>query len=104
MLNKVHADYLSTVGTAMKSNPKRFWTYIIKTIKASSRMPCEMFLNNVMFSSSVDIVNGFNLFFKSVFKPKSFMCSLNSLLCSTVTDVPIFKIPLISAKEMKAKI
>ena len=103
MIKVLHDDYLIDVGTAIKNNPKRFWTYV-KSIRASSRLPIEMCLNNVMFSTTIDIVKGFNLFFKSVFKPKSFMRPLSSLLNLIYTDVPIFNIPTISTEEMRKRI
>ena len=103
MIKVLHDDYLADIGSAIKSNPKRYWSYV-KSLKATSRFPSEMFLNNVVFSTTADIVNGFNLFFKSVFKPKSYMRPLNLLTHLINTDVPIFKIPLISSEEMKQKL
>ena len=66
-----------------------------------------MIYNNEILTDSVAIATAFNAFFKSVFKPLTFLSSLSNYLLSFISDiydVPIFHIPFIDSDQMKNQI
>ena len=103
MQKELHAEFVINIGNSMKNNPKRFWGYV-KSVKASGNLPNVMKYNDLTFSTSQDIANAFNIFFKKVFKPKCFMSAFIRLKNYIFINVPIFKIPLQTPNGIKKKI
>lgn len=90
-----YTEYITDLGSQIKTNPKRFWSYV-KDLKVTKSLPNEMFLGTCHYDSYETIVNGFNTFFKSVFKSDP----LSTPFCE-LRDVPLFKIEPITCDEMK---
>ena len=94
-----HANFVERISDEMKDNPKRFWSYV-KTLKKSSDFPSFVTYNGVESSSLKDIVQVFCKYFESVFSAYS-----NDTFpsCPRV-DVPVFRVPEVSANDMKRQI
>ena len=48
MIKVIHDDYLADIGSAIKSNPTRYWSYV-KSLKVKSHFPCEIFNKSYCF-------------------------------------------------------
>ena len=95
MLQKLKfKEYIDNIGEQMKSNSKRFWTYV-KSLKNMSSLPQVMHYKETELKSYVDIAIGFNLFFKSVFQENS-----DNIPPCKFRDTALFRIRPISANEM----
>ena len=62
-----YEQYIDDIGSEMKTNAKRFWTYV-KSLKGTSSIPQIMTYCGNKLKTLSEITNGFNNFFKSVFK------------------------------------
>ena len=87
-------EYIENIGEQIKSNTKRFWSYV-KSLKNLSSLPQVMYYNGRELKSYVDIASGFNLFFKSVFQKNS-----ETIPPCKARDTALFRIMPISANEM----
>ena len=87
-------EYSGEIGNEMKTNPKRFWGYV-KSLKQSKSLPPVMSLNGVDYCSLYDIVNKFNVFFKSVFK-----CNSDDVPSCPLSDAPRFILTPTTPEEM----
>ena len=87
---------MTKVGSDIKSNPKRFWTYV-KSLKCSSTIPSVMTYDNREYSSFRDIAKAFSQYFQSVFTVSSVAILPN---CITY-DVPSFCVPHVTPDQMR---
>ena len=87
-------EFIENIGAEMKCNSKRFWTYI-KSLKQISSLPQIMYYGKRELKSFPEIANGFNEFFKSVFK-----CNADTIPYCKTRDVPLFKLNNIYVEEM----
>ena len=87
-------EYAREIGSEMKTNSKRFWTYV-KSLKLTKSIPSVMSYNDIDYSSIYDIVHQFNVFFKSVFK-----CNAIDVPPCSIFDAPLFTISPATPAEM----
>ena len=91
--SKFH-EYVENIGEEMKTNSKRFWSFV-KSLKDISSLPSTMFYRGSQYNSHVEIANGFNSFFKSVFKLDS-----DEIPQCNFRDTDLFRIKTIVPDEM----
>ena len=93
-----YEQYIDDIGSEMKTNAKRFWTYV-KSLKGTSSIPQIMTYCGNKLKTLSEITNGFNNFFKSVFK-----CDSDYIPKCKTRDVPLFRIKPILPQEMKQEL
>ena len=90
-----HKEYIVDLGDEIKSNPKRFWSYM-KNIKVTKSLPNKMFLKSCPYESCDSIAKGFNDFFQTVFKTDA-----TEVPYCKYRETPLFHMDTISPNEMK---
>lgn len=95
-----HASYVKHVSQDIKNNPKRFWSYV-KSQKKSSTIPNVVTYKDCEHSTLREIAQAFCRYFESVFIVDS---GSNVLPESNARDVPMFRLPVVSAEQMKVEI
>ena len=91
--------FVENVGKNIKSNPKNFWSFV-KSQKSSNSLPKVMTYNGEDHSTIKNILHAFSKYFESVFLVDD-GCPLP--YCKTI-DVPQFKLPHVTAEQMKKEI
>ena len=94
MQKSKYIEFIENNGEEIKTNSKRFWSYI-KSLKGLSSLPQVMVYGGIELKSYTDIANGFNNFFKSVFKQNAKFIPY----CKT-RDTPVFHLNNILPAEM----
>ena len=87
-------EYVENIGEEMKSNSKRFWTFV-KSLKGISSLPSTMFHCGNEYNSHASIANGFSLFFKSVFQVNT-----DVIPPCDIRDTALFRMKPIQPDEM----
>ena len=90
-----HKEYIEDLGEEIKSNPKRFWSYL-KNIKVTKTLPNKMFLDSCPYESSDSIAKGFNDFFQTVFKADA-----TEVPFCKYRETPLFQMDTITPDKMK---
>ena len=67
MQNDCFNSYLVNLQEGIERNPKNFWSYGNSKRKSGTKYPSSMTYGPTKLSSQVEIANGFNEFFKSMF-------------------------------------
>ena len=93
-----YLEYIDNIGEEIKTNSKRFWTFV-KYLKGISSLPQVMTYGQREMKSYKDIANGFNDFFKSVFKQNA-----SIIPPCDFRDVPLFRFKKIFSDEMLKEI
>ena len=93
---------INKIGDGMKTNPKRFWSFVNQK-KSSSSLPKVMKYNNVLYKTSKAIATAFNNYFKSVFHPPVPEAETLSVNCPW-RHVNNFTIPHISPESLLSEI
>ncbi|MEL7308158.1 MAG: reverse transcriptase family protein, partial [Pseudomonadota bacterium] len=97
MQKACHSNYLQQIGTNIKENPKRFWSFV-KSQKSSKSLPSVITYNSCEYTSLRDIVKVFCQYFESVFS----IDNKTALPPCCAKDVPLFRLPHVSADQIKA--
>ena len=93
-----YTQYKKDVSSQIKSNPKRFWSYV-KSLRSSNSIPNVMYYRKATLNNHKEIASGFNSFFKSVFKQDA-----TDIPFCGYRHVPMFHIEKITVDEMKNKL
>ena len=99
MQKHCHSQYVNQVGESIKENPKRFWS-CVKPQKNSSDFPDVMLYNNRECTTLRDVAQAFCQYFESVFVVNN----MNVLPDCCSYDMPIFRLPTVTAEQMKSEI
>ena len=89
-----YLEYIENIGEEIKVNSKRFWTFV-KYLKGISSLPQIMTYGQREMKTYTEIADGFNTFFKSVFKVNA-----DGIPHCNFRDVPLFRFKKVLADEM----
>ena len=96
MQNFLYIEYISSVCSDIKDNPKRFWSFI-KSKRSSSTVPS----NSITYTTIQTIATALNNYFQSVFV---FNEPLEQCHVIPYSNVPNFRIPPLTYDEVRGKL
>ena len=100
MQKRLYTEFISSVCSDIKDNPKRFWSFV-KSKRSSSTIPSKMTYNGITYSTIQLIATAFNNYFKSVFIINDPMEQCHFI---PFTNVPNFRFSPLTYDEVKEKL
>ena len=98
MQRELYAHYLNKLGSEMKINPKRFWSFV-KQKRSNGSLPKEMQHEGVVLKTVKVIATVFNSYFQSVFTPNCVVDNAIHQACP-FRDVDVFRMPVITPETV----
>lgn len=71
LIHNCYQKYIKGIENSIHINPKYFWSYLKKIRDNKPDYPALMYLNNELFSDTIDVCNGFAKHFSNVFGTSS---------------------------------